>query len=266
MKKCNYWKCARTGSFEITSILQEWMRNSCVRIEQKKIGSFETKAFISDMERRQGKKYNYAISETRGFSIIKIKQKRGGSNMQKSKKSLIIGSVVIAVLAIAVVVAFLFIGKKANRSGYTVKFELCTELQTTTVLDRTVTPGSFLEEPEVYVTGNNEENWSISGWYTEPEYELQWDFDFDTVESDLTLYAKWEAKPECTVSFYTQESAEPVYITKVRKGLVTARCDAEFMGREVLGYYSDKSMTQVFSFDEKIEKDTDIYVEISDYV
>ena len=113
--------------------------------------------------------------------------------MQKSKKSLIIGSVVIAVLAIAVVVAFLFIGKKANRSGYTVKFELCTELQTTTVLDRTVTPGSFLEEPEVYVTGNNEENWSISGWYTEPEYELQWDFDFDTVESDLTLYAKWEA-------------------------------------------------------------------------
>lgn len=186
--------------------------------------------------------------------------------MKKSKKGLLIGVAIIAVLAIAAGVAFLFATKMANQSSYTVKFELCTELQTTTVLDRTVAQGSFLEEPDVYVTGNNEENWSISGWYTEPEYEFQWDFDFDTVESDLTLYAKWESKPECIVSFYTEESEEPVYITKVRKGLVTARCDAEFIGREVLGYYTDELMTQEFDFGKEIEEDTDIYVEISDYL
>lgn len=183
-----------------------------------------------------------------------------------SKKSLLISVGAVVATAVIVMASIFVIGKLTSKDGYTVKFELCTDLQTTAVLDRTVTPGSFLEEPEVYVTGDNKENWSISGWYTEPEYEIQWDFDFDTVESDLTLYAKWEAKPECTVSFYTEESAEPVYITKVRKGLVTTKCDAEFIGREVLGYYTDKAMTKEFNFDTKIEKDTDIYVEISDYI
>ena len=183
-----------------------------------------------------------------------------------SKKSLLISVGAVVAMAVIVMASIFVIGKLTGKDGYTVKFELCTDLQTTAVLDRTVAPGSFLEEPEVYVTGDNKENWSISGWYTEPEYEIQWDFDFDTVESDLTLYAKWEAKPECTVSFYTEESAEPVYITKVRKGLVTTKCDAEFIGREVLGYYSDKAMTKEFNFDTKIEKDTDIYVEISDYI
>lgn len=186
--------------------------------------------------------------------------------MKKSKKGLIIGIAIIAVLAIAVVAGFLFAGKMANQSSYTVKFELCTELQTTTVLDRTVAPGSFLEEPEVYVTESNEENWAISGWYREPEYETQWDFDFDTVESDLTLYAKWETNPQCTVNYYTLESEKPVVTTVVRKGLVVTPRDEEFVGREVFGYYSDKEMTKEFDFKTKIEEDTNIYVDISEYV
>ena len=183
-----------------------------------------------------------------------------------SKKSLliIIGALIAAVcIAVAAIVV---IGNLTGKNGYTVKFELCTDLQTTKVLDRTVAAGSFLEEPEVYVTGDNEENWEISGWYREPEYETQWDFDFDTVENNITLYAKWDTNPQCTVSFYTVESEEPVFVTTIRKGLVVTPCDEEFMGREVLGYYTDKDMTKEFDFETKIEKNTDIYVDISEYV
>ena len=186
--------------------------------------------------------------------------------MGKSKKGLIIGIAIIVVLAIAAVVAFLFAGKFANQSGYTVKFELCTELQTTTVLDRTVAPGSFLEEPEVYVTEENEENWEIVGWYREPEYEIQWDFDFDTVDSDITLYAKWAVNPQCTINFYIEESEKPVVTKIIKKGLEATPCDEEFVGREVLGYYSDRAMTKEFDFDTKIQEDTDIFVELSEYV
>lgn len=82
-----------------------------------------------------------------------------------SKKSVLIGLCIILALGCSAVIAFLLAGKLTGKSGdsYTVSFELCTDLQTTTVLDKTVAPGSFLEEPEVYVTGDNEENWSISG-------------------------------------------------------------------------------------------------------
>ena len=90
-----------------------------------------------------------------------------------SKKSLLISVGAVVATAVIVMASIFVIGKLTSKDGYTVKFELCTDLQTTAVLDRTVTPGSFLEEPEVYVTGDNKENWSISGWYTEPEYEIQ---------------------------------------------------------------------------------------------
>ncbi len=185
-----------------------------------------------------------------------------------SKKQMMIGLCALLAVVCIAVAAVLLIGQFASKSknGYTVTFELCTDLKTTTVLDRQVEPGAFLEEPEVYVTESNEENWEIKGWYREPEYETQWDFDFDTVESDLTLYAKWATNPMCTVNFYAENSDEPILTKAIKQGLTIAPCDEEFVGREVLGYYSDRAMTKEFDFDNELQGDTDIYVELSEYV
>ena len=62
---------------------------------------------------------------------------------------------------------------------FTVTFDLCTELDTTVVLPKVVEKGSTIEKPEVFVNGENDDNWQISGWYTENTYETEWDFDMD---------------------------------------------------------------------------------------
>jgi uncharacterized repeat protein (TIGR02543 family) len=35
------------------------------------------------------------------------------------------------------------------------------------------------------------EGFDFAGWYTEPDCQTEWDFDADTIEDDLILYAKW---------------------------------------------------------------------------
>ncbi len=185
--------------------------------------------------------------------------------MKFSPKALIIALCsVLGVAAVATTAVVLV--NNSSKSGYTVHFELCTDLDTTSVNDREVEAGAFLEEPEVYVTGQNEENWGIGGWYRDKDYEAQWDFDFDTVESDLTLYAKWEKNPQCTVNFWTLDSDKAIYTAQIRKGLTTSPCDDKFIGREVLGYYTDKEMTKEYDFAEKVNKNLDLWVKLSDYI
>ena len=82
---------------------------------------------------------------------------------------------------------------KNGKNTYTVNFDLCTELETTKVLPKKVESGSRINKPQVYVTGDYEETWEIEGWYMEETYVTEWDFYFDEVESDMTLYAKWKA-------------------------------------------------------------------------
>lgn len=149
---------------------------------------------------------------------------------------------------------------------FTVKFDLCTELDTTVVLPMTVEKGSTIERPEVFVNGENDDNWQISGWYTENTYETEWDFDMDEVEADITLYAKWKSDPQRTVSFFAGDAATPTYVTKVKKGLTTAECSDRFNGYEVLGYYTAPDFGTEFDFTTAIEENTNIYVKLSDYI
>ena len=149
---------------------------------------------------------------------------------------------------------------------FTVRFDLCTELDTTAVLPMTVEKGSTIERPEVYVNGENDDNWQILGWYTEKTYETEWDFDMDEVEADITLYAKWKSDPQRTVSFFAGDAETPTYVTKVKKGLTTAECSERFNGYEVLGYYTAPDFGTEFDFTTAIEENTNIYVKLSDYI
>ena len=130
----------------------------------------------------------------------------------------------------------------------------------------TVEKGSTIEKPEVFVNGENDDNWQISGWYTENTYETEWDFDMDEVEADITLYAKWKSDPQRTVSFFAGDAETPTYVTKVKKGLTTAECSDRFNGYEVLGYYTAPDFGTEFDFATAIEENTNIYVKLSDYI
>ena len=149
---------------------------------------------------------------------------------------------------------------------FTVTFDLCTDLDTTVVLPMTVEKGSTIEKPEVFGNGENDDNWQISGWYTENTYETEWDFDMDEVEADITLYAKWKSDPQRTVSFFAGDAETPTYVTKVKKGLTTAECSDRFNGYEVLGYYTAPDFGTEFDFATAIEENTNIYVKLSDYI
>ena len=150
--------------------------------------------------------------------------------------------------------------------NYTVTFDLCTELQTTKVLPQTVVAGSRIDEPQVFIIGDNSDNWEIDGWYREKTYESKWDFYFDEVDSNITLYAKWKSDPQYTVQFFAGDAAEPTYSTKVKKGLQAAECDDRFNGYEVLGYFTSPDFETEFDFDMPITESTNIYVKLSDYL
>ena len=157
---------------------------------------------------------------------------------------------------------------KTEEKLYTVTFDLCTDLQTTTALPRKVKAGMRIDEPKIYVTGDNPDNYEIEGWYSEKNYseDSKWDFYFDSVESDVTLYAKWGSHKQYKVRFYKEGDEEATYIATIEQGLTASECDDRFGGYKVLGYYTSPEFDKEFDFEAAINADTDVFVKLSDYI
>ena len=157
---------------------------------------------------------------------------------------------------------------KTEEKFYTVTFDLCTDLQTTTALPRKVKAGTRIDEPKIYVTGDNPDNYEIEGWYSEKNYseDSKWDFSFDSVESDVTLYAKWGSHKQYKVRFYKEGDEEATYIATIEQGLTASECDDRFGGYAVLGYYTSPEFDKEFDFEAAINADTDVFVKLSDYI
>ena len=157
---------------------------------------------------------------------------------------------------------------KTEEKLYTVTFDLCTDLQTTTALPRKVKAGTRIDEPKIYVTGDNPDNYEIEGWYSEKNYseDSKWDFSFDSVESDVTLYAKWGSHKQYKVRFYKAGDEEATYIATIEQGLTASECDDRFGGYAVLGYYTSPEFDKEFDFEAAINADTDVFVKLSDYI
>src|SRR5690606_34006323 len=65
---------------------------------------------------------------------------------------------------------------------------------------------SKINQPDAEYTG-----YELVGWFKEPGFINQWDFENDVVTANITLYAKWEAIPEgtpitTTLEFYNLAS------------------------------------------------------------
>ena len=157
---------------------------------------------------------------------------------------------------------------KTEEKLYKVTFDLCTDLQTTTALPRKVKAGMRIDEPKIYVTGDNPDNYEIEGWYSEKNYseDSKWDFSFDSVERDVTLYAKWGSHKQYKVRFYKEGDEEATYIATIEQGLTATECDDRFGGYAVLGYYASPEFDKEFDFEAAINADTDVFVKLSDYI
>lgn len=80
----------------------------------------------------------------------------------------------------------------SRRIDYTRQVEWCTITFSseggTETLDRSVAQGDLLEKPDDPVR----KGFRFTGWYTDGALTDRWNFETDTVQRDMILYAKWE--------------------------------------------------------------------------
>lgn len=96
------------------------------------------------------------------------------------------------------------------------------------------------------------DNYVFKGWYKESSKDNEWIFDVDTVDSNITLYAKWESVPttieQFTVTFnpgYGDVNPESI---KVNKDGLATRPNALYTGHQLVGWYKESSFENVWDF------------------
>lgn len=101
--------------------------------------------------------------------------------------------------------------------GYSVVFYTDSGSSVSSILD--VSGGSKILAPESPTNAG----FVFDGWYKEPELLTLWDFENDTVNEDLMLYAGWSVDPEFyhTVVFHTKDGKE-MFLVENGQGLSDA--------------------------------------------
>ncbi|MEQ6357131.1 leucine-rich repeat protein [Lysinibacillus sp. M3] len=88
---------------------------------------------------------------------------------------------------------------------------------------------------------------TFEGWYKDKELTKAWDFDYDVVKNDITLYAKW-SKASYIVTFEANGGSE-VPSQSVEYGeLIKAPSTPVKAGYTFGGWYKDKGLTDVWDF------------------
>jgi len=97
--------------------------------------------------------------------------------------------------------------------------------------------GSLIPSALVPVVNTENDGYEKVKWYTEKEYDYEWDFNSDKVNSNTTLYAKWVGV-EVLLEFYESENdTTPSYIIIDGKQLsirVDTKIDITIDGKSVL--------------------------------
>jgi uncharacterized repeat protein (TIGR02543 family) len=91
----------------------------------------------------------------------------------------------------------------------------------------------------------------FTGWYKEPECQQLWDFDVDVVDSDVTLYARWEI-PTHTVTFDSRGGSDvpPAEVPDGEKVPVPGKPSKE--GYDFTGWYTDPEATAPWDFETNV--------------
>ena len=140
-----------------------------------------------------------------------------------------------------------------NESYFTVKFN---SMGGTEVKEQKVKPGEKAEKP----ADPEKDGVVFSGWFKSDKFEKEWIFENETVNSDITLYAKWIA-PEnsCTVVFESNGGTK-INSKKVEKGSQLSDLPVpEKEGFEFEGWYTDAACTVKFELGTKIVEDITLF-------
>lgn len=155
--------------------------------------------------------------------------------------------------------------EQPNENECTVTFEICTDLKTNKVNPKTVEKGGKVSKPVLVVIGENPGNAEVAGWYLDPEYTTEWDFATDTVQGDMTLYAKWtDSHP---VIYYLGEETETEFFRQlVKEGDFLQREDSLADGYRSDGFFADPEHTIPFDFTQPITEPTNVYIHRSEEI
>ncbi len=143
------------------------------------------------------------------------------------------------------------------RPSYTITFD---SRGGTKVDDKSVIHGRTITEPDA----PTRENYTFRGWFKDSGYENVWDFETDTVTSNLTLYAKWTPN-SCTVTFHSQEGSTVEPQTVNYGETITEPEPPTREGYTFGGWYSDSICETVWNFEtDVVTQDTALYAKWTD--
>ncbi len=128
---------------------------------------------------------------------------------------------------------------------YTVRFD---SQKGTEVSAKEVEKGKKVAKPE----DPTREGYIFKGWYKEAGCTNVWNFDTDVVDKDLTLFAKWEAKPAATyiVEFDSQEGTAVESKTVKEGSLVAKPEDPTREGFVFAGWFKEPNCVTEWKFGE----------------
>lgn len=122
-----------------------------------------------------------------------------------------------------------------------------------------VEKGGLVPEP----TPPTREDYTFGGWYKEFALENPWNFETDTVESNITLYAKWNpVVPDVyyTVTFVGNGGMAPDPVEVIAGGSLPTVSDPIRGGYTFVGWYKDADLTQAWnSATDKVNANITLY-------
>lgn len=127
-------------------------------------------------------------------------------------------------------------------TDYTVKFNTAYDK----LDDVIVKEGSKLTQPTISAEGHE-----FLGWYTDKELTHPWDFENDTVQSDMVLYAKWDSN-YFTVHYKVNYEKEDFTATVSAGELIPQPSSPMWMDHVFEGWYQDEALTEPWNFNSDV--------------
>jgi len=148
----------------------------------------------------------------------------------------------------------IILNAKWTINSYTVTFDM--QEHGIAPAEQTVQYGGKVIQPEdPTATG-----YTFGGWFKEPSCATAWNFDEDTIASDITIYAKWTIN-SYTVTFDVQEHGTAPAVQSVEYGgKVIQPEDPTATGYTFGGWFKEPSCTTAWNFgDDTVVSDITIY-------
>jgi uncharacterized repeat protein (TIGR02543 family) len=113
------------------------------------------------------------------------------------------------------------------------------------------------EQPKTPINGE----YAFEGWYTDKKFTNYFNFE-NKIFEDIILYAKWIKTPIATFDTNSETKIEPQVAQFDKKNQIYSLnkpINPKKKGYDFDGWYTDTGRTNLYLFDESIEKDTTFY-------